>query len=96
MIGEYFYIEYVTKFVNDKKLVFIVYSLVVVLTVVSYCFISKGFIPDEDQGVLVSQITLPDGASLSRTEEVARRFVEQVKDIVGVDADKLTIFGGMG
>lgn len=93
---EDFYIEYVTKFVNDKKLVFIVYSLVVVLTVVSYCLISKGFIPDEDQGVLVSQITLPDGASLSRTEEVARRFVEQVKDIDGVDADKLTIFGGMG
>jgi len=93
---EDFYIEYVTKFVYNKKLVFIIYGVLLILTVSAYGMISKGFIPDEDQGVLVSQITLPDGASLSRTEEVARKFAEQVKKIDGVDSSKLTIFGGMG
>lgn len=93
---EDFYIEYVTKFVNDKKLVMIVYAVILVLTFGTFLTVSKGFIPDEDQGVLVSQITLPDGASLSRTEEVSRKFVEQVKSIDGVDTSKLTIFGGMG
>lgn len=76
---ENFYLEYVQKFVFDKKLTMIVYAIVIVLTLVSFKTISTGFIPDEDQGILLASITLPDGASLSRTEEVSRRFAEQIK-----------------
>ena len=93
---EDFYMEFVTKFVHDKKLVIMFYILLVGLTLFSFRIISTGFIPDEDQGVLVATITLPDGASLSRTEEVSRKFVEQIKRIEGVEVDKLTIFGGNG
>lgn len=64
--------EFVTKFVYDKKLVIITYLVIVGLTLGSFKIISTGFIPDEDQGILLASITLPDGASLSRTEEVAR------------------------
>ena len=93
---EDFYMEYVIKFVHDKKLVAIIYLSIIVLTLVCFKTISTGFIPDEDQGVLLAQITLPDGASLSRTEEVSKRFSEQVQKIDGVDKEKLTIFGGNG
>lgn len=93
---EDFYIEYVTKFVYNKKLVTIFYVAVLALTLLSFKTISTGFIPDEDQGVLLATITLPDGASLSRTEEVSRRFTEQIKDIPGVNPEKLTVFGGDG
>ncbi len=93
---EDFYIEYVTKFVYNKKLVAIFYVAVLALTLLSFKTISTGFIPDEDQGVLLATITLPDGASLSRTEEVSRRFTEQIKDIPGVNPEKLTVFGGDG
>jgi len=93
---EDFYMEFVTKFVYDKKLVIITYLTIVVLTLGSFKIISTGFIPDEDQGVLVASITLPDGASMSRTEEVGKNFVSQIRDIDGVDESKLTIFGGMG
>ena len=93
---EDFYMEYVTKFVYDKKLVIIFYAVVLVLTLVSFKAISTGFIPDEDQGILLAQITLPDGASLPRTEEVARRFSDQIKDIDGINKEKLTVFGGNG
>ena len=93
---EDFYMEYVIKFVHDKKLVAIIYLSIIVLTLVCFKTISTGFIPDEDQGVLLAQITLPDGASLSRTEEVSKRFTEQVQKIDGVDKEKLTIFGGNG
>ncbi|WGF87699.1 efflux RND transporter permease subunit [Marinivivus vitaminiproducens] len=37
-----------------------------------------GFLPDEDQGVLLSQVQLPDGASVNRTLEV----VAQAEDIM--------------
>lgn len=93
---ENFYLEYVQKFVFDKKLTMIVYAIVIVLTLVSFKTISTGFIPDEDQGILLASITLPDGASLSRTEEISRRFAEQIKKIDGIDEQKLTVFGGNG
>ena len=91
---EDFYIEYVKKFVYNKKLTAIFYAGIVLLTLISFKTISTGFIPDEDQGVLIASITLPDGASLSRTEEVARKFVDQIRDIPGVNPEKLTVFGG--
>lgn len=93
---EDFYMEYVKKFVYDKKLLITTYLVIVALTLVSFKMISTGFIPDEDQGVLLATITLPDGASLSRTEEVSRKFLDQVKVLDGVDASKLTVFGGNG
>ncbi len=93
---EVFYMEYVTKFVYNKKLVIIFYISLVALTLFSFKMISTGFIPDEDQGVLLASITLPDGASLSRTEEISRKFVDQIKGIDGINAEKLTVFGGNG
>ena len=93
---EDFYMEYVTKFVFNKKLVAIFYISIVALTLFSFKTISTGFIPDEDQGVLLASITLPDGASLSRTEEVSRRFIDEIRDIPGVNPEKLTVFGGDG
>lgn len=93
---EDFYMEYVTKFVYNKKLTAIFYAVIVILTLFSFKIISTGFIPDEDQGILLAQITLPDGASLSRTEEVSRKFVDQIKDIDGINKEKLTVFGGNG
>lgn len=93
---EEFYMEYVVKFVYNKKLVAIFYSIILVLTLVCFKTISTGFIPDEDQGVLLATITLPDGASLQRTEEVSRKFTDQIKDIDGVNEEKLTVFGGDG
>lgn len=93
---EEFYMEYVRKFVYDKKLLITFYLVIVALTLISFKTISTGFIPDEDQGVLLASITLPDGASLSRTEKVATKFVDQIKVLDGVDAQKLTVFGGNG
>lgn len=93
---EEFYMEYVRKFVYDKKLLITFYLVIVALTLISFKTISTGFIPDEDQGVLLASITLPDGASLSRTEKVATKFVNQIKVLDGVDAQKLTVFGGNG
>ena len=93
---EAFYMEYVHKFVYDKKLTVTFYIGLVLLTLFSFRIISTGFIPDEDQGVLLASITLPDGASLSRTDEVSSRFIEQIKNLDGVDEEKTLIFGGNG
>ncbi len=93
---ENFYMEYVHKFVYDKKLTITFYIALVALTLFSFNIISTGFIPDEDQGVLLASITLPDGASLSRTEEVSKRFIEQIRNIEGVNPENTLVFGGNG
>ena len=93
---ESFYMEFVEKFVYNKKLTIIFYIAIILLTLGAFKITSTGFIPDEDQKVLIASITLPDGASLPRTEEVARRFVSQISEIDGVDKKKLTVFGGNG
>lgn len=93
---ENFYMEYVEKFVYNKKLTIIFYIAIILLTAGAFKITSTGFIPDEDQKVLIASITLPDGASLPRTEEVARRFVAQVREIDGVDKEKITVFSGNG
>jgi HAE1 family hydrophobic/amphiphilic exporter-1 len=51
-----------------------------------------GFLPDEDQGYIMGNITLPDGASLERTEAVLNRFNEMVMAHPAV-ADVITIGG---
>ncbi len=93
---EDFYLEYVHLFVFNKKLVAVFYASILALTLISFKTISTGFIPDEDQGILLASITLPDGASLSRTEEVSRKFINEIRDIPGINAEKLTVFGGDG
>lgn len=93
---EEFYMEYVHKFVYNKKLTTIFYIGLVALTLFCFNIISTGFIPDEDQGVLLASITLPDGASLSRTEEVSKRFIEQIRNIEGINPEKTLVFGGNG
>jgi hydrophobe/amphiphile efflux-1 (HAE1) family protein len=88
------YIEYVKKFVYDKKKTIILYTSIIALMLVLFKLIPTGFIPDEDQGVLISQVSLPAGASLSRTSDVMTDFETSVKNIEGVE--KIIVFAGMG
>jgi hydrophobe/amphiphile efflux-1 (HAE1) family protein len=43
-----------------------------------------GFLPSEDQGAVFGEIQLPEGASLNRTDVVARRIEEIVRNTPGV------------
>ncbi len=91
-----FYIDCVKKFVYDKKLTIITYVSIVLLMLGLFSFIPTGFIPDEDQGMLISVVTLPDGASLNRTEAVCSKFIRAIDGIEGIDKDRVIAFGGFG
>ncbi|MCE5230396.1 multidrug efflux RND transporter permease subunit [bacterium] len=47
--------------------------------------IPKGFIPDEDQGLIMSNIQLPEGAAQGRSDEVVRRLEDKIQKIEGVE-----------
>ena len=91
-----FYIDMVKKFVYNRKLTISVYILIMILMLGLFKVIPTGFIPDEDQGMLITSITLPDGASLNRTEDVVIKFTKAIENIDGVDKDRVIAFGGTG
>lgn len=68
-----FYMKITKIFVYNSKLSIITYVCIVVATLIMLNVIPKGFLPDEDQGGLLAQVYLPDGASLSRTLDVVKK-----------------------
>ena len=61
-----------------------VFALFVAATGWLFSRVPTGFLPLEDKGALMANIQLPDGASLSRTQEVAERASGMMKEIAGV------------
>lgn len=45
-------------------------------TIALFHFVPTSFVPNEDQGYVVTVINMPEGASLSRTEEVSKQAAE--------------------
>ena len=90
------YLKGVEYFVYGKRITIFVYLVLVVLMLAAFKIIPTGFIPDEDQGVLISQINLPAGASLTRTKEIMERFSALIDDIEGIDKSRCVAFAGVG
>ncbi|MCK8480237.1 efflux RND transporter permease subunit [Psychroserpens algicola] len=45
-----------------------------------------GFVPNEDRGIIFANIELPPGASLDRTDAVARKLYDKIDGIEGINA----------
>ena len=54
----------------------------------------KGFVPDEDQGLIIVNVKLPNASSLDRTDRVCRKIEEIMKRAPGVEA--FNTIGGLG
>lgn len=70
-----------------KKGVLLFTFFVVALAAVTYFAktTSTAFVPQEDKGILLVNVQLPDAASLSRTEDVTEQLLEMVEQEPGVD-----------
>ena len=90
------YLEVVKKFVYNKPVTIVIYTAILVLMGFLFKIIPTGFIPDEDQSVLMTQIVLPPGSALNKTQEVVEKMYYALKDIEGIDQHKIIAFAGMG
>jgi hydrophobe/amphiphile efflux-1 (HAE1) family protein len=70
------YIMVVEHIINNKNRYLSIFAVVLLITSLLFMYIPQGFIPNEDKGYFMTQITLPNNASLERTEKVADRFVD--------------------
>ncbi len=79
------YVSFIEQLVLRSKEVSIIGAILIVLAIAGLVRIPTGFIPVEDQGYLVVNVMLPDGASLSKTEKVIRKLSSKIEALDGVD-----------
>ena len=87
------YMHLTHKFVYNKKLTVITFIGMCILTLFLFKVVPTGFLPTEDQGVILTQISLPASSSLSRTDDLTKEIENAVKDVEGIR--KVMVFGGM-
>ncbi|WP_066628992.1 efflux RND transporter permease subunit [Labilibacter marinus] len=83
-IGNKKYVGYISASVAWPKRVLAGFGLVLVAVFVLATIVPESFIPEEDQGQFTVEIDLPEGATLQRTAEVAKRAVDFLLSVPGV------------
>ena len=93
------------RLVRGLGFVLLVYVALIGLTGLEFARTPTGFIPEQDQGYLITIVQLPPGAALDRTEKVVRkgidvilntRGIEHVAPFVGLDATTSTVASNSG
>ena len=82
---ENMYVRFIDSLVHHNKMVCVVGAILVVLAVIGLGRIPTGFIPIEDQGYVMMNVQLPDGATLDRTEALLNKLTDQVSKIGGIE-----------
>lgn len=80
------YSRIVGLLVRRVALVLIVFAVLVTATLIGFLQLPTGFVPLEDDGLIVVNIQMPDGASLERTEETMNRVIDIGRRTAGVKA----------
>lgn len=80
------YSETVKRVIRATGIAILVYIVLLGITYWSFRQVPTGFIPFQDQGYLIVSVQLPAGASLYRTDAVARRVVDIALHTPGIAA----------
>ncbi len=81
------------RLVRASVIVLVIYAGLLAITGWRLAATPGGFIPQQDQGVLIGVIQLPPGASLERTDDLVRRASAEIEKMDGVET--VAGFAGM-
>ena len=93
------------RLVQMAGLMLAIYALLIGFAAFQFGRAPTGFIPEQDQGYLITVVQLPPGATLDRTEAVVKRAidiilntrgVEHVAPFAGLDATTFTVASNAG
>ncbi len=80
------YANTVGRLIRRTAIGLLIYAGLLALTWYGFGIVPVGFIPAQDQGYLIVDGQLPEGASLQRTDEVAQKVIEIARETEGVKA----------
>ena len=93
------------RLVRGLAVVVVIYVALIGVAGFEFARTPTGFIPEQDQGYLITVLQLPPGASLGRTEQVVKQAidiilktpgVEHVAPFAGLDATTFTVASNSG
>ena len=93
------------RVVRTLAAVLVIYGALIGVAGFQFARTPSGFIPEQDQGYLITVLQLPPGATLERTEKVVRqatdiilktRGIEHVAPFAGLDATTFTVSSNAG
>ncbi|MDQ1238131.1 MAG: hypothetical protein QG577_315, partial [Thermodesulfobacteriota bacterium] len=79
-----FYTKVVSRGVRRIAVMMIIFLGLIVPTWLAYQQIPSGFLPLEDDGLIIVNVQMPDGAALGRTYEVVQRAGKIIQETEGV------------
>ena len=90
------YVKTVERSFSRKIQYLVVYLLIVTAVGILFLRLPTSYVPDEDQGIMLSQVMLPTGSTLEQTQKavdkVQRHFLENEKEAV----ESCMTISGMG
>jgi HAE1 family hydrophobic/amphiphilic exporter-1 len=78
------YARTVGAFLKGRFLMLLVYAGLIAATVYMFRIVPQGFIPTQDQGYAIVVVQLPEGASLTRTNETVLKAASVLREIPGI------------
>lgn len=78
------YVSFIDKLIHNSGRACLLGVCLVAVAIFGLSRIPTGFIPNEDQGYLVLNVMLPDGATLGRTDAVLSKLQSQISTVDGV------------
>jgi HAE1 family hydrophobic/amphiphilic exporter-1 len=73
------------RLVQATGLVLLAYAVLIGVAGVQFARAPTGFIPEQDQGYLITVVQLPPGSTLERTEAVVKKAVEIIMTTKGIE-----------
>ncbi len=89
------YSKSVQKFIKRPVLAWSVLALAVVLLVFFMRSLPSGLVPQEDQGVFLAEIRVPEGTTLQQTREIVKQVEDKVKKIPELESFAICCGYGM-
>lgn len=79
-----YFLKAVVFLAEHLKILMLFMGLAMIAAVLGFKYTATSFLPEEDQGIIFSNIQLPDTASINRTESVLSSMNERIRNIPGV------------
>lgn len=84
---EYFkqkYLVSVKYFSVHLKMTILITAIVIAILIGFFRFTATSFLPEEDQGIIFADLSLPDTASINQTDETLKKIADKVLKMDGV------------
>lgn len=72
------------KWIGKARLCMLLLFVVIILIGALYKMVPSSFVPNEDQGRYIAAVSLPEAASLNRTAQILKSFVQKIQSQPGI------------